>query len=399
MRFLFQTFLIISLLHASSSYGQVADKSSLEKQRARLIQDIEMTSTLVKKAKVKSQATLEDFQVVEAQLNKRKALVKVLDAQLNLSKERENILKDSVSLLEKAIQGGQKEYAIMLNKAHVKARMAHPFQYLANGVSIFEGFRKWIYLRQLKQFILRKQETLKLQASNLTARTEALSLVVQQQSTLLADAVKEKKQIVNESSQKKELLDKIKKNMRTLEAKLKEQEAERKRLNDAIEKLILAELEKNRKRRELNTLPEAELSALSKDFKKNKGNLPWPVSKGVVTSKYGKQSHPDLKGVYMDNTGIDLVTDAGGVVKSIFEGSVVGASKIAGHQNMVVVNHGDYYTVYSKLAAITVKPGDHLDIGQTIGTTGNAIDGLGNLHFEIWNGKVKVDPQEWIRRQ
>ena len=399
MRILFKTFLTIYLFQAISLFGQSADKSSLEQQRARLIEDIEMTSTLVKKAKAKSQATLEDYQVIAAQLNKRKALVKVLDAQLKQSKQRENILKDSVSLLEKTIEDGQREYGIMLNKAHVKARMAHPFQYLANGVSIFEGFRKWIYLRQLKQFILRKQESLKNQASNLSAKTKALGLVVQRQSMLLEDAMKEKEQIVNESSQKKELLDKIKSNMRSLESKLKKQKAERKRLNDAIETLILAELEKNRKRKALNTLPEAELTALSKDFKKNKGKLPWPVTKGVVTSKYGKQSHPDIKGVFMDNTGIDLVTDVGGVVKSIFEGSVVGATKIAGHQNMVVVNHGDYYTVYSKLASINVKPGDQLEIGQAIGTTGNALDGLGNLHFEIWKGKVKVDPQDWIRRQ
>lgn len=374
------------------------DKNALEKKRSQLIQDIELTSKLVNQAKKKSEATLSDFQLMETQLKKRRQLVDVLNSELESLKKRSKVLRDSIDFLERTINREKKEYGLILNKAHVKARLDHPFQYLVNGASIFEGFQKWIYLRQLRTYIFRKLDGLRHQTQLLSAKSNQLQALVLQQSENLKTAQENKLQLEKEAVDTKEVLNKIKSNVKSLETKLSTQRKERKKLNDAIEKLILAELEKNRKKKETNTLPEAEIAALSSQFEKNKGRLPWPVRKGVITSRFGRHSHPDISGVYVDNTGIDLVTDENATVQVVLGGTVVGTSRIAGHQNMVIVNHGEYYTVYSKLASVSVNEGQNLDTGQEIGRTSRAVDGLGNFHFEIWKGKTKVNPEHWIKR-
>jgi septal ring factor EnvC (AmiA/AmiB activator) len=234
---------------------------------------------------------------------------------------------------------------------------------------------------------------------DLSSRTQARVLELESQTSLLNEAKAERQIVEREKSSKEKLLTNLKKDTKQLERKLEEQQKERRKLSKAIEKLILAELEKNRKEREERGTLSAESIALTGEFKGNKGRLPWPVTKGVVTAGFGKQSHPDIRGVYMDNTGIDLITDEGGSVKTIFNGTVVGTTKIAGQHNMVVVSHGDYYTVYSKLVTLVVKSGDVLSTGDQIGKTGRSVDGLGNFHFEIWQGKTKVDPEQWIRKK
>lgn len=380
-----------------TAQGQ-SDKSALEKKRARLIEDIELTSQLVDQAKKKSQATLSDVQVMETQLKQRKELVQVLDSELSTLMKQSKSLQDSIEQIKQIIDSDKKEYGIVLNKAHIKSRLDHPFQYLVDGASIFEGFQKWIYLNQFKRYIVTKLDALTLQTQLLMDKSAELNKVVARQTENLNEAQENKKKVEEDTKARQQVLNALKKDVASLEKKLKSQKAERKRLNDAIEKLILAELEKNRKKREANTLPVAELAELSAEFQNNKGRLPWPVTKGVITTHFGRQSHPDIKGVFVDNTGIDLVTDENQQVKTVFEGTVVGTTVIAGHQNMIIISHGDFYTVYSKLKTVSVSQGQSVSTGTTIGTTGKALDGLGNLHFEIWKGKSKVNPEHWIKR-
>ena len=254
-------------------------------------------------------------------------------------------------------------------------------------------------MRQFKTFILRKLEGLRRYQADLKVRADARIKELNSQTVLLEEAREEKLVVVREKSTKEKLLADLKKDSRKLESKLAEQQRERRKLSKAIEKLILAELEKKRKEDEVSSTLSAEARALSGEFASNKGRLPWPLDKGVITSGFGKQSHPDIKGVYMDNTGIDFVTDEGGLVRSVFTGTVVGTTRIAGQHNMVVVSHGDYYTVYSKLVTVMVQSGQSVGTGDPIGKTGRAVDGLGNFHFEIWQGKSKVDPENWIRKK
>ncbi len=150
---------------------------------------------------------------------------------------------------------------------------------------------------------------------------------------------------------------------------------------------------------DLSLTPEAK--ELNTDFEKNKGKLPWPVEKGVITSRFGKQAHPVLKGIVIENNGIDITTEKNASVRALFRGEVSSVIVIPGAGKAVIVSHGAYRTVYSNLRETSVSKGQKVETKGTVGTV--LTDDNGSVaHVEIWKitaeGLVKVDPGPWLFR-
>ena len=140
---------------------------------------------------------------------------------------------------------------------------------------------------------------------------------------------------------------------------------------------------------------------MNADFEKNKGKLPWPVEKGVITSRFGKQPHPVLKGIVIENNGIDITTEKNSSVRALFRGEVSSVIVIPGAGKAVILSHGVYRTVYSNLRDVSVTKGQKVDTKATVGTV--LTDDNGSVaHVELWKitaeGLVKVDPAPWLFR-
>jgi len=182
-----------------------------------------------------------------------------------------------------------------------------------------------------------------------------------------------------------------------LVADLDEQRRAHEELNTAIEEVIKAEMARKRKEaRQPDALAAANAKAdasLSSNFTSNKGALPWPVKSGEIIRQFGTQPHPTIKTVKITNNGIDIRTDSESEVFSIFEGLVAGTQFVPGYLNMVIVQHGEYYTVYSNLEEIYVKRGDQLRSGETIGKVGSKKP---EVHFEVWREKQRLNPVDWV---
>ena len=137
---------------------------------------------------------------------------------------------------------------------------------------------------------------------------------------------------------------------------------------------------------------------LSGSFSLNKGKLPYPVSSGVIVEQFGEHPHPTLKNVKLPfNNGINISTRPGSTVKVVFDGVVKQVIAVPGYNQCVLVQHGQYFTFYCKLAKVSVKVGDKLSTGATIGTleTGSS---TATLHFELWNGTTKQNPEHWLKK-
>ena len=167
----------------------------------------------------------------------------------------------------------------------------------------------------------------------------------------------------------------------------------KKKLDDEITRLISAEGKKMTSSG-LSTAPETK--ALNEQFSANKGKLPWPVSKGLITDRFGEHPHPVLKGIKVQNNGIDIKAEEKAAVKSLFSGTVASVTKIPGYDYMVMVRHGLYFTVYSKLISASVKKGDTVTTGQLLGYLGSEEP---ELHLEIWQDKTKLNPESWLARK
>lgn len=144
-----------------------------------------------------------------------------------------------------------------------------------------------------------------------------------------------------------------------------------------------------------------EVQALSKSFVANKGKLPWPVSKGFISSPYGRHPHPVYKDVTVENNGVDIATSPHAAVRAVFSGTVIKVTNINGY--VVMISHGEYFTVYTNLASVSVSAGTKVTTKQTIGTAGQNSDGENMINFQIWkvgsnNASSTVNPAVWIAK-
>lgn len=150
-------------------------------------------------------------------------------------------------------------------------------------------------------------------------------------------------------------------------------------------------------RREFDVLPEVKL--MSDNFIANKGKLPWPVEKGFISDRFGTHAHAKLDQVMIQNNGIDIQTVAGSMARCIHKGTVTAIISIPGMGKAVLVNHGEYYTVYAKLKDIQVTQGQEINLKQVIGTIAEGDEGTTEIHFEIWYNQDKQNPEHWLVRK
>jgi septal ring factor EnvC (AmiA/AmiB activator) len=227
---------------------------------------------------------------------------------------------------------------------------------------------------------------------------------------------KEKSQIASDKKKQQNKLAALQSEEQKLREQQKKQEGDRKKLTNKIEEIIRKEIEAAEKAARANTsaaTPGAsassktlelapEVKLMNSDFEKNKGGLPWPVASGVITSGFGRQAHPTIPGIEINNNGLDFITEKNAEVKAVFGGLVSSVFSIPGAGFNVIITHGSYKTVYSGLNTTSVKAGDTVIARQGLGTV--LYDGESNiLHFELWKvnaqGGVPQNPGLWIKKR
>jgi len=229
----------------------------------------------------------------------------------------------------------------------------------------------------------------------------------------------EKKVLVEKEGEKKKLEvlktkeDKVVTVLTQQEKKLKT-ELERKKL--AVRKLpkedkktVVAETKKAKvepapapveeKKIESNTYyMNADEAKLASSFAALRGRMPFPVPSGFISDHFGVHKHPLLKGVMINNNGIDIQTSPGSPVHSVYDGVVQSVVNIPGINMVVAIQHGDYFTVYSKLANVSVSVGTRVRTGQRIGSVASDDDGTAEINFQVWKNTVRQNPESWLRR-
>lgn len=214
---------------------------------------------------------------------------------------------------------------------------------------------------------------------------------------------KDELESVNATKDEKEhLVIKLSKSERLFKKKIQDKQKKSKALDDKLRKIIEEEIRKSREEAKRNDgvnsfglTPEA--LALSSEFNNNKGKLPWPLEKGVIVEQYGKQKHAVFSGIETFNNGIDIATDENSVVRVVFDGSISRIFFIKGEGKAILVNHGEYFTVYSGLEEVVVKVGDKVLSKEKLGIVlTQEVENKTELHFEIWKGYDKNDPSKWL---
>ena len=188
----------------------------------------------------------------------------------------------------------------------------------------------------------------------------------------------------------------LRKNRNTYQKQLNAKKKEVQALNREIERIISAAMgggKSSGKSTSKKTVVDQKLAA---EFVKNKGKLPWPVE-GVIVGRFGSHKHPVYNIVMPQNNGFDLAVAKGENAKAVFDGIVRQVMVLPGYNQCVMIDHGDYFTLYCKLRNVTVKAEDKVKTGDVLGTV-DTINGQTQLHFELWQGKKALNPETWLKK-
>jgi len=390
----------------------------LKKEQYKLEKKIANTKSLLKKVSSNKEESLQELQLIENQIKSREALLKVYDNQVKMAdiyiQEKESELKALRLRVEKL----KKQYKEMILYAYKNRNKNGQMMYVLSADSYYDSQKRNKYLKSVsslhkKQLALIKQDQIKINQEIAQIEIEKN----RKKETLIQKRI-EREEIEEDRQKKVELLSSIKSKEDVLIAEIRKNENKKQKIKKRIDEAIKKEIEEiERRRREaaknkgettnnssnVNFKDESsEGKIVSQKFENNRGTLPWPVEKGSIVERYGRNQHPSLKGVYTNNNGIDISCSINASIRSIFKGEVSSVFTISGSGKVVIINHGNYRTVYSNLKETTVSKGDKVATKQRIGTVIGEGSSLGKLHFEIHKvsgtSTKSLNPVLWIYR-
>jgi murein hydrolase activator len=323
-----------------------------------------------------------------------------------------DLQQQHISSMSVELKKMKNEYARMIYYAYKNLNSYNRLLFIFSSEDFNQAYRRLLYYQQYSAYRRTQAELIRSAQINLTRKQRELEETRMDKLTLARSKENEKGKLTKEKEDKDKSIKQLGQKEKELEATLREKQKAAQKLEKEIEKIIAAEIKAaaDRARKSDNRDPKTKMKAskteimltgeeqvLSNSFAANKGRLPWPSEHGVITSRFGEHPHPVLKYVKVKNNGIDISTAKGTSARCVFNGKVSRVMSLPSLNQVVIIRHGEYLTVYSNLEEVSVKDGQTVATKQTIGKIHtNPDDSKTDLHFEIWLGKTIQDPQEWI---
>ena len=385
---------------AGGVWAQSDDKAALQKERDRITQQLKTTENLLNQAKRSRNNASQKVRLLNKKIELREKLVRHHQATIR-SLERSMRGTDSeIRMLEGHVAALKDEYAQMVQRAYRMKLSTNPllFVFAADDFS-----QAAIRFRLVQSYTtIRKEQVGQIEDAQVELAEVRVTLNDERAGVeqALAEQRAARDALQADKQERTALVDQLQDEEKRLRKAQKAQEKERQRLSNEIKRIIEAELAAERASAagEFALTPEGKI--VSEAFEQNQRTLPWPVMRGVVTQGFGRQPHPTLSGITIENNGIDITTEAGNRALSIFQGTVSSVFNLPGAGTSVIITHGAYRSVYTNLTNCPVKKGDAVDVGTFLGTVGGASSDNSVLHFEVWkvmgSDRTPVDPRKWL---
>lgn len=386
-----RTIIILALLLCASTPLLLSqDVESLQKQQKQLEQQIANTNKMLEQTKSNKKATLNKLELLNQNISTQRKLVNNINNEITALNKEMDVLNSNKKQLQSELVVLQDDYANLVRKTHYAQMHQSPFVFLFSASSFQQMIRRLRYMQEFAAYrksqmnkISTKKEEIEHQNDRLAANKKA------KQKTLKTQKNEQDKLTRNERKQKA-MLEDLKKQEKNLKAQLTKQQKAVADLNTKIDQLI-----RQQTKSKTDLTPEQQL--IAGGFEKNKGKLPWPIEKGHISGHFGKHAHSVYKEVIIENKGIYLQTTSGATARAVYEGTV-SSCFVMNNSYAVIIQHGNFRTVYSGLSKLHIKQGDHVDTKQAIGTiyTNPEEDNKTELYFQIYQDRNILNPEQWI---
>lgn len=408
-----------------SAFSQVDKQKELEEKRRAILEEIKQINSLLFKTKKEEKSVLSQVEDLNQRISASENLIRVTNQQANLLTRNINENINKISSLREELKLMKADYAKMIQKSYKSKNQQSRVMFLLSSENFLQAYKRVQYMKQYAAFRKKQGESIKTKTEELQKLNSDLISQKKTKQKLIAENEQAKKKLTEERKNQRELVATLKKDESKFSTQIRTKQKQADEIDRQIDALIRAAIEEaNRIAREKaarenankpptettkNTVTKAakteefaltaEDKALAASFTSNKGKLPWPVEKGMVIKSFGTHQHPQFPNVTTNNSGVEIATNDNAEVRSIFEGQVMSIQMIKGANKVIFIQHGDYISVYSNLATVSVKKGDKVSTKQRIGTVAKShTEGRTVLKFYIYKNKTKINPADWIYR-
>ncbi len=369
----------------------------LEKRKLDIIEKLNNSKRLLDQTAKSRSVSLNQLNLIQTNIELRNEIVENITSELSFIKGDIETNHYDIRKIEGNIMLIKKEYEKLILAASRNLYTDYSLMYIFSSSDFNQAYQRFRYARFIIEYRRNLVSKLLVEQKMLEFKNVELSDIRMRNENLL---IERKRELADLDLDRKRNLSMIK-TLQSKEIELKRQIHDSERiqseLEKAIRKMIEDEAERDRKANKSGVLtPEQKL--ISNDFNKNKGLLPWPSEKGVLTGKFGEQNHPILKGIKITSNGVDINTVPGAHVRAVFKGEVTKVIAILGANYTVIIKHGDYRTVYQNLVDVQVKAGDTIKTKDIIGSVYTDQDNVSKLHFELWKDKTTQNPEHWLSK-
>lgn len=401
----------------------------LESKRGALQKQIAESESLLQTTTKNVGSQLKGLAALTGQIEERKRYILAINSDMDAIDRELVSLERQLNQLQKELKDKKTKYAASVNYLYRNHTIQDKLLFIFSAQTLEQTYRRLRYVREYASYQRMQGEEIQKKQKQINDKRAELSEARKTKENLLKERENEKTTLERQEKEQKALVDNLRKKQRSLQSEINKKRKEANQLNARIDRLIAEEIEKARKRAEEEarreaaarkkaektespsaTKPKAEpLEAytmnkadreLSGSFASNRGKLPVPVTGPyIITSHYGEYTVPGLRGVKLDNKGIDIQAKPGAQARAVFNGKVAAVFQLNGLFN-ILVRHGAYISVYCNLSTASVKADDMVKTGQTLGTifSDGADGGRTVLHFQLRREKEKLNPEPWLNR-
>ena len=387
------------LMHACLYLVSAQTQEELEKRKGKAQEEIEYTNKLLEETREKMQTNLNSVHILERKIELRNQLLNSLNLEIALYNKDINDKRRIVSEMEKDLDMVRKQYELLVKFAYWNKNKDERLMFILSADNFNMAYKRMKYIQQYTHH--RKEQALLLQSmrQELTIEIQGLEKIMTQKEELVRQKTAENRNLERERRNKDRMVADLSGKEKELIREIEEKKKIASRLEREIAAIIANEAKSGKSRSMYDQLtPEEKL--ISDSFQGNKGKLPWPTERGVVTGRFGIHQHAVLKQVTVQNDGIDISTVQGAEARALFDGVVSKVVAILGANYTVIIRHGNFLTVYQNLVQVRVKPGDLVKVKQVLGTVFTEEDTNSTLlHIEIWKELIKQNPEDWLSRK
>ena len=383
--------LLLFLAMALAAHAQ--NTSAQEERKARLEMEIAIIDRQLAENASKSSTMLSDLALIRKKVANRKALVEESDKEIRRFNDEIYLTQRQINRIQARVDTLTAHYARLVRSAYKNRDARVWYMYMLASDNLGQAFRRFGYFKNLSNQMKNEAQEIRMIKEELELERQKLSQMKKEAEKVKEGRVKELEQLKKDEARADKVVRQLNRDKKKYQQQLASKKKEVDALNREIERIVAAAMKASSGKGSGKTVVDTKLDA---QFAKNKGKLPWPAD-GPVVGRFGKHYHPVYKNLQLPpNNGFDIALGKDTQIRTVFDGVVKQVMVMPGYNQCVMIQHGNYFTLYCKLKSIKVKEGDKVKTSDIIGTI-DTINGQTQLHFELWKGEKPQNPEQWLK--